>query len=97
MSDFDKGYACAIACIVKGHGAGTEVSEALQANGLTSVKILKDRGVDEYDIEVLKPVLVDIHNDNYCSHGRLLMVLCSKCYPKEYSEAINKRTKGENK
>jgi hypothetical protein len=60
---FDQGYACAVSCIVAGHGDGTEVREALKANGMTSVAALKRSDVSEYDIRILKPVIEGIRKD----------------------------------
>lgn len=54
---FVMGYCCAVATIVRGHGAGTETEEALSYIGVKTVKDLRSKGVDEFDIEALKPVL----------------------------------------
>ncbi len=60
MSDFDEGFICAISCIVKGHGEGTETREALEAAGITSRKIAKARGADSYDLKVLRTTLMEL-------------------------------------
>lgn len=57
---FSQGYACAVACIISGHGEGTETREALEAGGLTSLKKLKAAGIDPYDIAILKPTVKEI-------------------------------------
>ncbi len=54
-----QGYACAIAVTIAHHGHNTEHVEALEACGLFSEKDLRDHDVEEYDIEILKPVLKD--------------------------------------
>lgn len=59
MNKFDQGYMCALACIVKGHGGGTEVREALSCNFLT-VEQMRQSGVSEYDIEALEPLVNEI-------------------------------------
>lgn len=64
MNDFDKGYACAVACIVKNYGISTETKEALKANGFTSISKTKRRGVDKYDLEILTPILLEIESEN---------------------------------
>lgn len=51
------GYACAIAVIVRTRGESSETEEALAAAGLTSVSAAQDAGVDESDLEVLRPTL----------------------------------------
>lgn len=63
MSEFVQGYACAVSCIVQGHGINTAVREALEACGLTTMKKLKDAGVVEYDLEILKPLITEIKNN----------------------------------
>jgi hypothetical protein len=60
MSDFDKGYICAITGIVNGHGESTETREALLANGIYSKKIAKERGATPYDLKVLNGLLKEI-------------------------------------
>lgn len=55
--DFVEGYACALSCIVKGHGVDTAVVEALVAMGLTAIRKLREAGVDDYDIEILRPAV----------------------------------------
>lgn len=50
---FNQGYACAISCIVKGHGEDTGTREALEANGIETFAKAKAAGVDEYDLNVL--------------------------------------------
>ncbi len=59
QKDFSKGYTCACANMIKDHGISTPVEDCYGANFLT-VKQLKSIGVDEHDIEVLKPVIKEI-------------------------------------
>lgn len=33
MNDFQRGYICAVSCIVRSHGVGVEAEEALRALG----------------------------------------------------------------
>lgn len=63
VSEFDRGYACAISCIVAGHGESTETREALAACGLVSRKIAKERGVDHYDLKILHETLKELEDD----------------------------------
>lgn len=73
MSEFDRGYACAISCIVAGHGEGTETREALAAAGLVSRKIAKERGIDPYDLWILDDSfkeLEDAEGVNFFLGGR---------------------------
>lgn len=49
--DFQNGYLCALSCIVKGHGNGIEVREALSALGPVNWS-----KVEPYDREVLAEV-----------------------------------------
>jgi hypothetical protein len=57
---FQQGYACAVACIISGHGEGTETREALVAGGLGSLKQLKEAGIDPYDIKILMPTIKEL-------------------------------------
>lgn len=47
--EWKKGYACAVATLIRSHGAGTEVDDLIRA-GLRDLKY-----VDPYDCEVLQP------------------------------------------
>lgn len=51
--DFVKGYACALVCIIQGHGISTEVEDAYKAGLPTPVSNLKGR-IDEFDYSILK-------------------------------------------
>lgn len=55
MIEFNRGYACAVSCIVQGHGEDTCTREALSANGMSTRKKAEEMGVDEYDLNVLWP------------------------------------------
>jgi len=60
QKDFSKGYACAVATLIRMDGcASTEAIDLYESNFL-SLKELKEIGVDEYDLEVLKPLIEEI-------------------------------------
>jgi hypothetical protein len=63
MDKFLQGYACAVACIVKGHGDSTETREALISAGLTSRKKLQAAGIEEYDYKILLPLVDAISSE----------------------------------
>lgn len=64
ITDFQKvfvqGYACAIASMTKGHGSCTGTREALRECGIDSVSMLRNHGVCDYDIEILKPQIKEM-------------------------------------
>jgi len=61
MSEFIKGYACAIATMVRLEGETTPIREAYAAGcGSMTVADLIIYGVDESDIEVIKPLIKEI-------------------------------------
>lgn len=62
-NQFNRGYMCALASIVKAHGLGTEIRDALGCNFLTVAQMRK-AGVDEYDIEALRPIVNEILKRN---------------------------------
>lgn len=53
-SEFMQGFACAVSSLVKGHGPSTESSELVGQIGTYAEA--KAYGVDEYDLEILKPL-----------------------------------------
>lgn len=53
---FSQGYACACAVMLKGHGQDTAVEDTFRANFM-SVDTMKKLGVDQYDIDILSPVV----------------------------------------
>lgn len=59
MSEFVKGYACAVATLIEAHGCTTEAEDVYRACFI-SAEGLKKMGVDERDIELLKPVIKEI-------------------------------------
>ena len=63
LDRFDLGYACACACIVQGHGANTPVEDALKANGFTSLRKLRESGVAEHDVGILRDVVNKIEKE----------------------------------
>lgn len=62
--DFVRGYACAVAMIKASHDPGTPVTDALKACGLTSISKLRAKGVDEYDIEILRSSIKEIQSSD---------------------------------
>ena len=58
--EFQRGYICALSCIVRGHGTGTEVREALQALGQIDWRRIDayDRGVLAETIAAIKPAVI---------------------------------------
>ncbi|MCA6431166.1 MAG: hypothetical protein IM613_17160 [Cytophagales bacterium] len=59
-SDFNKGYFCACAVLLKQHRDEKLVYELMNEN-FTSLEKLRADGVDEYDIELLMPVIKEIY------------------------------------
>lgn len=53
--EFVQGYVCAVANICKSHDPGTPVEEALRDCGMTSIAKMRAAGVDNYDIDILRP------------------------------------------
>lgn len=51
--DFTKGYVCALAEFVSGHGTHTAIREAIYGMHLTFEEMRKC-GCDQYDIQILK-------------------------------------------
>lgn len=52
---FMQGYICCVCAIIRSHGIDTPVIEAYKAGaGKSTLKELKDSGVDSYDLELLK-------------------------------------------
>lgn len=61
---FVQGVACAVAVIVYAEGTGTHTKEALSACGIHSVKDLRDAGVCDYDIDLLRDTIREMQRDN---------------------------------
>ncbi len=61
--EFSQGYACALTTIIQSHGIDTPVEEAWRANfgSNQTLKSLKELGIDEHDIEIIKPHLKEIN------------------------------------
>lgn len=53
---FSQGYACALASLIRIKGTDTNIDEIIAAQ-FPTVKSLKDQQVDEYDLEVLLPIV----------------------------------------
>ena len=56
---FSIGYACACATMIRQHGITTEVEDCLSSNFM-DVETMRSIGVDEFDIEVLEPIVKEI-------------------------------------
>ena len=56
---FTIGYCCACANMIKDSGISTEVEDCFAAN-FVDIETMKKIGVDENDIELLKPVVLEI-------------------------------------
>ena len=56
---FDQGYMCALATMQREHDQPTMVEDALKGNFLT-VKEMRSRGIDEFDIDVLEPIVKEV-------------------------------------
>lgn len=61
--EFSRGYACALCSIISSHGIDTSIEEAWRANfgSAQTVKSLKQLGIDDYDIAIIKPHLKEIN------------------------------------
>lgn len=57
--DFSVGYCCAVANMLRDHGDDVIARDCLGANYLT-IKQMREIGVDESDIEILKPIVKEI-------------------------------------
>ena len=56
---FSIGYACACANMMRDHDQPTMVEDCFGANFM-DIETMKAIGVDEFDIEVLKPIVKEI-------------------------------------
>ena len=54
---FTKGYLCAIANLINMHGYNTEADDLFKGNGLYTVAQMRKAGIEEMDIQTLKPVI----------------------------------------
>lgn len=63
------GMAIAAAIIMRVWGHSTEATEILNAAGYTSLQKLLDDGVDDYDIDALKPLFEDPFSAEETLHG----------------------------
>ncbi len=63
ISDWEKawsqGFAAACAITIQNHGCTTEIEDTFSCNFMDEEE-MRSRGVDEYDIEILKPVINEI-------------------------------------
>lgn len=60
---FTQGYCCAVANLIRDCGVSTEAEDCYRAN-FHSIQELNDIGVDEFDIEALTPLIVEIERKN---------------------------------
>lgn len=60
---FSQGYFCACANMMRDHGEATMVEDCLKANFMTE-KEMRAIGVDESDIEILRPIINEITRKN---------------------------------
>lgn len=63
QNDFIKGFVAACAITLKNHGCDTIVKDTYMCNFYT-VNQLQEMGVDDYDIELLKPIIKEIERKN---------------------------------
>lgn len=74
---FSQGYACALASLIRITGTDTNIDEIIAAQ-FPTVKSLKDQQVDEYDLEVLLPIVKEHEAKKarqYAGSGRTAAVL----------------------
>ncbi len=57
--EFTRGYCCAVANLIRMYGEMNQAEEVYAAN-YHSVRILKQMGIDEHDIEILKPTIKEL-------------------------------------
>jgi hypothetical protein len=53
LSQFEKGYVCAVSNIIAGHGCNTECYDAFIALGTTLERIFADKNTSDFDKENL--------------------------------------------
>ncbi|MFO0359261.1 MAG: hypothetical protein ACK50N_02075 [Flavobacteriales bacterium] len=63
QKNFSIGYACACANIIRTHGEETIARDCFKANFMT-IETMREIGVDEDDINVLKPIVKEIERRN---------------------------------
>lgn len=68
---FAQGLAVACSIFVRGHGEHPAVTEALIACNLDTRQKLKRFGVDDYDLNILRPVLAEIRRSKESLKARL--------------------------
>jgi hypothetical protein len=57
--DFSRGFICACAVTMRNHECDSIIEDTLKCNYM-SVAQMKKIGVDEYDIEILMPIINEI-------------------------------------
>lgn len=66
---FTQGYICACATMLNQHGEDTIVRDCLKGCE-TDIPKLRRMGVEESDIETLRPILNDINKQTQSPHSR---------------------------
>jgi len=56
---FVQGYICACSTLIQKHGISTEVEDCLKGVDI-NIETLKAHDVDEYDLNVIRPVIKEI-------------------------------------
>lgn len=59
QNDFSKGFACAVVQIIETHGEQTIAEDVFKCNFMF-IETMRMIGIDEHDIELLKPIVKEI-------------------------------------
>jgi len=73
---FTQGFVAACAATLRNHGCDTIVAETLVCYGPVSVVQYRKLGVEEYDIDILRPVIKEIQRKKYKERKDALGVHC---------------------
>ena len=68
---FTQGFVTACATTLRNHGCDTIVADTLVCCGPVSVDQYRRLGVDEYDIDILRPVIKEIQRKKRCAGSTL--------------------------
>lgn len=66
---FTQGFVCACAIMMQNHGEETIVGEVLACCGPVYISLYRKLGVDENDINILRPVIKEIQRKNRVTKG----------------------------
>ena len=66
--EWEKGFVAACAITLRNHGCDTIVEDTLCCNFL-SINEMEKIGIDEFDIEILKPIVKEIERKRSLSNG----------------------------